>query len=199
MAKAKEITLLGGNELPRESANLSKAVGNLDARIQRYLCSEIAHIEEHRDPSRLSNFLRTIKGTGSRVNAMHYFVQEFANIRMYDAEKDKAKYPTLKAGDYIVKAVRSAEEGRERLAKAMQTAWTTFKPETEPMQFVAADKAKTFLTMMFTHGVTIEEVQELLTTVQADATVAAQKAIDKAKKSAAKVGLVVTSDLNAIK
>jgi hypothetical protein len=110
------------DELQKEAKNIATTGKRMDNRVQNYLCSEIAHIEEHRNPTRLNTFFASMKGSGMRVVAMHAFIQTFANVK-YDEESKK----------YNV--CRAREDGPEQLEGALRKSWTEFKPEPKVVDF----------------------------------------------------------------
>lgn len=67
--------------LEQMGKDLVSHIRDTDERISVYLLSEVIHIEEHRNPTRLNHFFSRIKGSGQRVNAMHNFVQVFGNLK----------------------------------------------------------------------------------------------------------------------
>jgi hypothetical protein len=79
--------------LDKESKALAGAISKQDERIGVYLLSEIVHIEEHRNPTRLNKFFSAIAGSGARVMAMHTFIQLFANVEL--PKDDKGKYLSI--------------------------------------------------------------------------------------------------------
>ena len=132
---AKEVKLItDASTLAKEAVNLGKAIKRNDGRVQTYLLSEIAHIEEHRNPTRLNAFLDGIRGAGARTNAMHAFVQEFANV-VWDAEEKK----------YKVKAIRKESVFEEKFQIACETMWTEFKPEKPVQQWSFDEQLKKLL------------------------------------------------------
>lgn len=68
------------SELAKTGKELANDIRNTDERIQLYLLSEVVHIEQHRNPTRLNLFFSMVKGSGARINAMHNFVQVFGNV-----------------------------------------------------------------------------------------------------------------------
>jgi acetolactate synthase regulatory subunit len=68
--------------LDKEGKSLAKAINSQDKRIRTYLLSELVHIEEHRNPTRLNKFLTAVRGSGARIMAMHQFIAKFANVEM---------------------------------------------------------------------------------------------------------------------
>jgi hypothetical protein len=118
-----KLVLINDADALKKEAGLIVASGKrMDKRVQVYLCSEIAHIEEHRNPTRLNKFFAEMKGNGMRVNAMHAFIQTFANVK-YDEESKK----------YNV--CRAREDGPEQLEGALRKSWTEFKPEPKVVDF----------------------------------------------------------------
>lgn len=124
MAKYTLITTTAG--LAEESKKILKALGTMDKRIQKYLLSEIKHIEEHRNPTRLNDFFDAAKGKGARVTAMKAFILEFANVYEGEVEKDGKSSKRL-----IMRKARSAAKAKERFDAACEVMWTDFKPEGE--------------------------------------------------------------------
>lgn len=132
MSKIKLIT--DAAALAKEAKNLGIAIKRNDTRVQKYLVSEIAHIEQHRNPTRLNDFLSGIKGKGVRSVAMHSFIQTFANV-VWDAEGEK----------YKVKVKRSKELADKALEGAMAVMWTDHKPEQQVQQWSFDAKLKQLL------------------------------------------------------
>jgi len=122
VATPKASLITEADALTKEAGLIVSSGKRMDKRVQTYLCSEIAHIEEHRNPTRLNKFFSEMKGNGMRVNAMHAFIQTYANVKFDDESK---KYNVCK--------VRN--NGNEELEKALATSWTTFKPEPKVKDF----------------------------------------------------------------
>ena len=115
--KSNEIVIItDAAELSAFGSKIIKAINNTDAFIQRYLCSEIAHIELHRNPTRLNQFFEGLKKTGARSHAMHQFIQCYANVTWKDGDAKK----DTKAG-YVMKAPRDKAIGDKMLASAIGT------------------------------------------------------------------------------
>lgn len=150
-ASVKKVTLItDASALAKEGRELAKSILDNDKRIGIYLLSEIAHIEEHRNPTRLNMFFSWIKGSGARVNAMHTFIQMHANLRFNeDATKsgEKGKPFQKKAEDgsmytwfYDVKAKRAKSLFEKKMAQAQAKAWWEYRPEPAPTAYVFEDK-----------------------------------------------------------
>lgn len=168
--KAVAIKLIGDNAIAKESVNLAKAIKGMDKRVQVYLCSEIAHIEQHRNPTRLNAFFDAIAKRGVRTHAMHSFIQRFGNVR-YDEESKK----------YLVQAKRDEAVAKEQLALAMSSDWTTFKPEGKVRQFDLEASAMRLLYEAFKNGIEFDAIEAALAKVKTDA---AKKAADALAKAA---------------
>lgn len=171
----KAIELLNVDALGKESVNLPKTLANNDARVQRYLVSEIAFIEENRNPTRLNKFFAALESvkSGARVNAMHAFVQAFGNVT-YDGKKN----------GYVMKATRSKSDGEAAINGAMSTSWTTYKPEPVARQFDAPGAAKAFLERMFREGISFEEIEQVLSDVKFEALRETKERLEKVRKAA---------------
>jgi len=167
---AKALTLLGDNVIAKEAINLARAIKGLDKRVQIYLCSEIAHIEQHRNPTRLNAFFDAIAKRGIRTHAMHAFIQRFANV-IYDNEAKK----------YIMRAVRDKAVADDALAMAMTVDWTTFKPEGKVRQFDLDKAAERLLYEAFRNGVDLEQVEAAIAKMKGAAAKRAAEALEKAK------------------
>lgn len=159
MAKYNLIT--DAAELAKTGKELAQGIRDQDERITIYLLSEVAHIEVHRNPTRLNQFFSRIKGSGARINAMHNFIQVFANVTL-----NKEANSAIKADGSLNdnnKFGRKDESGevfawyysvnkKERfqkkpeelqakiIAKAEEKPWFSFQPEREPVQFDADKK-----------------------------------------------------------
>jgi hypothetical protein len=102
------VEIIRGNaELDKMSKELVAHIKDTDERIASYLLSECIHIEEHRNPTRLNQFFTAIKGSGQRVNAMHNFVQVFANLKF---QKEAANSIVMKDGKPAVKVVKGIKD-----------------------------------------------------------------------------------------
>jgi hypothetical protein len=139
-AAEKAFTILGDNEIGKESTLLVKAIQGSDKRIQRYLVSEIVHIEEHRNPTRLNQFFSAVKGSGARTTAMHAFVQAFGNIE-------------LVKGKYVMRTKRDPKLAQSAKDKAIATMWTTLKPEPNPVQFDAVKRVTSLESSYIKYGI----------------------------------------------
>lgn len=167
--KAVAIKLIGDNAIAKESINLARAIKGMDKRVQTYLCSEIAHIEAHRNPTRLNAFFDAIAKRGVRTHAMHSFIQTFANVR-YDEESKK----------YVMNAKRDDAIAKEKLALAMTSEWTTFKPEGKVRQFNLEQAASRFLFEAFKNGIELEAIEAAIAKVKTDAAKKAAEVLAKA-------------------
>lgn len=168
--KAAAIRLIGDNAIAKESINLARAIKGMDKRVQTYLCSEIAHIEQHRNPTRLNAFFDAIARRGVRTHAMHSFIQTFGNVR-YDEETKK----------YVMNPVRDKAIAADMLAHAITADWTTFKPEGKVRQFNLEAAAMRLLFEAFKNGVNLEEIEAAIAKVKTEA---AKKAADVLAKAA---------------
>lgn len=168
--KATAIRLIGDNAIAKESINLARAIKGMDKRVQVYLCSEIAHIEAHRNPTRLNAFFDAISKRGVRTHAMHAFIQRFGNVRYNETDKK-----------YVVQAVRDKAIAAEQLALAMASEWTTFKPEGKVRQFDLEASAMRLLFEAFKNGIEMEAIEAAIAKVKTDA---AKKAADVLAKAA---------------
>ncbi|QIG69371.1 hypothetical protein EVB79_001 [Rhizobium phage RHph_N3_13] len=164
MAKYNLIT--DAAELAKTGKELAQGIRDQDERIAVYLLSEVAHIEVHRNPTRLNQFFSRIKGSGARINAMHNFIQVFANVTL-----NKEANSAIKADGSLNdnnKFGRKDESGevfawyysvnkKERfqkkpeelqskiIAKAEEKPWFSFQPERPAVQFDADNKVKALL------------------------------------------------------
>lgn len=168
--KAPAIRLIGDNAIAKESVNLARAIKGMDKRVQVYLCSEINHIEQHRNPTRLNAFFDAISKRGVRTHAMHAFIQRFGNVR-YDEEAKR----------YVVQAVRDKAVAADQLALAIAADWTTFKPEGKVRQFDLEASAMRLLFEAFKNGIEMEAIEAAIAKVKGDA---AKKAADVLAKAA---------------
>lgn len=196
MAKksTKLVIITDAAELSAFGAKIIKAINNTDAFIQRYLCSEIAHIELYRNPTRLNQFFEGLKKTGARSHAMHQFIQCYANVTWKDADAKK----DTKAG-YVVNEKRAPEIAAKMLATAIATKWTDKKPEGKVRQFNLDDSLETLLTSAFKAGYTTEEIIQHVGLVETKAKEAAATALAKAAKEAAKEAATVKPEAVLIK
>lgn len=164
MAKYNLIT--DASELAKTGMELAQGIRDQDERIAIYLLSEVAHIEMHRNPTRLNQFFSMVKGTGARINAMHNFIQVFANVSF-----NKEANAAIKSDGSLNennKFGRKDESGqvfawyysinkKERfqkkpdelqskiIAKAEEKPWFMFQPERPAVQFDADNKVKALL------------------------------------------------------
>jgi hypothetical protein len=159
MAKYNLIT--DAAELAKTGKELANDIRNTDERIAIYLLSEVAHIEQHRNPTRLNQFFSRVKGTGARINAMHNFIQVFANVT-FNKEANSAIKADGSLNDnnkfgrrdesgevfawyYTVNKKERFQKKPEELqtkiiAKAEEQPWFKFQPERAPVQFDADQK-----------------------------------------------------------
>lgn len=168
MAKYNLIT--DASELAKTGKELAQGIRDQDERIAIYLLSEVAHIEVHRNPTRLNQFFSRIKGSGARINAMHNFVQVFANVSLNKEANGAIKADgslntnnkfgrTDESGEvfawyYSVNKKERFQKKPEELqakiiAKAEEKPWFMFQPERPPVQFDADSKVKSLLKSMW--------------------------------------------------
>ena len=113
--------------LDKESKLLATQIGSQDNRIWAYLISEIAHIGQHNNPTRLNEFFKKISKAGVRRAAMSAFIQKFGNV-------------TVDKGVFVyVKGKKANVEG----AKAVH--WTSFKPEGQLVAFDLVSQVKSLI------------------------------------------------------
>lgn len=153
-------------ELDKVSKDLANDIVNQDERIAIYLLSEVAHIEIHRNPTRLNMFFSRVKGSGARVNAMHNFIQVFANVTLNkDANSAIKSDGTLNDNNKFGRRDESGQvyawwytvNKKERyknkpeemqakiIAKAEEQPWFKFQPERPVQEFKVDDKFKGLL------------------------------------------------------
>ncbi len=158
------------SELAKTGKELANDIRNTDERIAVYLLSEVAHIEVHRNPTRLNQFFSMVKGSGARINAMHNFVQVFANVTfnkeansaikadgsLNDNNKfgRKSEDGTVFAWYYSINKKERFQKKPEELqskiiAKAEEKPWFMFQPERPPVQFDADTKVKALLSALW--------------------------------------------------
>ena len=154
------------SELAKTGKELANDIRNTDERIAVYLLSEVAHIEVHRNPTRLNQFFSMVKGSGARINAMHNFIQVFANVSfnkeansaikadgsLNDNNKfgRKSEDGSVFAWYYSInkkeRFQKKAEELQTKIIdKAGEKPWFMFQPERPPVQFDADAKVKALL------------------------------------------------------
>jgi hypothetical protein len=145
-------------KLDKESKSLATSILNNDKRIEAYLFSEVLHIEEHRNQTRLNIFLSRVKGSGQRVNAMFKFINVFANVEFHpEAGKNNADGKKFEREEnglkytwwFSVKPERKPEIILKKMEQAANEPWYTFAPEPPPAEIVLEDKAKAFLRGMW--------------------------------------------------
>lgn len=180
------------NELTKEGKLIINQIGKAGTvakRIQKFLLSEIAHIEEHRNPTRLNTFLEKAKGGSVRVNAMRQFVLSFGNVAEEIEEKNGKPRMT---GKLVMRKSRKAEAFEELFAKACATNWLDFKPESEvkvyDMEAFKADTIK-YLSKAMAEGFTDAQISEMIGNVVGEAHASAKKVLARkaAKEASAKV------------
>jgi hypothetical protein len=147
--KTKLIT--DASALDKLSKELAGDIKGMDERIQTYLMSEINHIEAHRNITRLNKFFSVIVGSGARVNAMHNFVQVFANIDLLttplEAEENGEKFTIFYQMRKVRKQYRVYIDGKWNQLKdwgavldlAESKPWYKFQPERSPRAYVLED------------------------------------------------------------
>jgi len=92
VAKVAAFALIAAGSLDKEMKSIVTAVGKLDERIQLYLLSELAHINEHKNPTRLNSFFEAMTGKGARVTAMSAYVQKFGTVKFDETKGEKGKF-----------------------------------------------------------------------------------------------------------
>lgn len=128
-AKVVAFALIAGASLDKEMKSIVNAVGKLDDRIQLYLLSELAHIAEHKNPTRLNSFFEAMTGKGMRVVAINAFVQKFGTVKL-DEEK----------GKFVIDNSKTFDLEAAKLVK-----WYSMKPEGKLQSFSLEDKVKALL------------------------------------------------------
>lgn len=146
------------SKLESLSRTLSGRIRELDKEVHVYLLSEGAHIEKHRNPTRLNKFLSAVTGSGARVTAMHAFIQTFFNVKlnekkMENTEKDGSTYvdyyimrPERKQWSWVLDGKKATTENYGDLQRIMASyPWFKFQPERDPQAFILEDKFSSFL------------------------------------------------------
>jgi hypothetical protein len=150
-------------DLDAMSKKLAGDIVANDDLIQSYLLSEIVHIEEHRNTTRLNRFFTTIRGTGVRVNAMLAFVEVFGNVKYHQSPETNDKDPLQPSFKefFTVKPIRKAHKyfdaGKWNHVKDMDAIvraasakpWYKFRPERKAPPFIMENRFKTFMKSVF--------------------------------------------------
>lgn len=116
VAKVAAFALIAAGSLDKEMKSIVTAVGKLDDRIQLYLLSELAHIAEHKNPTRLNSFFEAMLGKGARVQAMSAFVQKFGTIKFDETKGEKGKFVIDNSKTFDLEAAKLVK-------------WYSMKPE----------------------------------------------------------------------
>lgn len=198
MGKANTIKLITeASDLEKESKLLINQIGKsgtIAKRIQRFLLSEISHIEEHRNPTRMNNFLAAAKGGSVRVAAMTSFVLRFANVT--EEIETTAKGKEKKTGKLVMRKSRKPEVFAAEFAKAMATDWLSFKPEKQESVYNAEALQSDVIRLLskaYAEGMTEAQVLDAIKAVNSEAhkqaterlaRIAAKAASDAVKKNA---------------
>lgn len=113
--------------LEKMGKDLVSHIRDTDERIAVYLLSEVMHIEEHRNPTRLNHFFSRMKGSGVRVNAMHNFVQVFGNLK-FNQEANSAIQ--MKNGKPVIREVKGVKDKFARTDEGGEVwaVWYSIKP-----------------------------------------------------------------------
>lgn len=150
--KEKGFTIItDAKKLDAESRALAHDIKVQDARINLYLLSEIAHIEQHRNPTRLNQFFTTIGRAGARVDAMHKMIQLFANVNFIEPGKRKEPMRDISGNlvceyFYEVKSEqRPAEVFEKKMQEAISKPWTEWKAPPKVQDFSLAAQIKGLL------------------------------------------------------
>lgn len=150
-------------DLDAMSKKLAGDIVANDDLIQSYLLSEIVHIEEHRNTTRLNRFFTTIKGTGVRVNAMLAFVEVFGNVKYHQSPETNDKDPLQPSFKefFTVKPIRKHysyfDAGKKNHVKdldaivraASAKPWYKFRPERPAAPFIMENRFETFMKAVF--------------------------------------------------
>lgn len=186
MAKLNLIT--DATELAKEGKLIINQIGSkgtIAKRIQRFLLSEISHIEEHRNPTRLNEFLANAKGGSVRVSAMRAYVLRFANVTE-ETETSAKTGKERNTGKLVMRKSRKPEVAKAEFEKACATDWLSFKPEKDETEYtiatLKADVVK-LLSKAYAENMTEKQVLDAIQAVNAEAHKAAT---DRLAKLAAK-------------
>lgn len=140
-------------DIDKESKNLAKAIGTQDKRIAAYLFSEMLHIEEHRNTTRLNTFFTNIRETGARVNAMHSFVQAYFNVRFNDQyNKDAGKATFEKDGYFPYYTMRDKRDEKmleTKVTAAIAKPWWKHQPERPVTNFDMSKKIEDVISSLW--------------------------------------------------
>lgn len=111
-----------------------KSNKQMEADVQSYLCSQIVHIEKHRNPTSLNEFIDSLGDRSTvRRSAMLKFVVHFGHV-------------TWENGAFKVKKrERDISDIQQAHEAAANTLWTEFTPDTIPPAFILENRIKSIV------------------------------------------------------
>lgn len=171
------------NELSKEGQLIVKQTGKsgtVAKRIQRFLLSEIQHIEKHRNPTRLNVFLEGMRGGAVRVAAIRSYILAFANLE--EETKVNGKGRTTKTGKLVMRKSRPEQTFSEVFSMACKTDWLSFKPESEPTVYDREAFEKDVIKLLskaMSEGFTDKDIADVIGKTAATAKQEAKKVLAK--------------------
>lgn len=123
MTNSTKVQLLSNDQMQSLQDNVVNSISKNDQLIQRYLLNEVIQIEQHRNPTRLNNFFTRVGKTGSRVDAMHKFIQVVANVKFMDQPVSKNDITVF----YKIKGKRSPKTFEKLFSEANEKMWSEYK------------------------------------------------------------------------
>lgn len=168
LAVAKIGIITDASAIDRESKELAQHIEDSDKRIQTYLFSEMLHIEDHRNTTRINTFLTRIRQSGARVSAMRSFVEAYFNVRLNPIMMPQASKEQKKAAKdcfdnngyypyYVLRDKRSATVLNEKVKAAIQKPWWKHRPEKDDPVYNLTSKVETAMASMWRAALTASE------------------------------------------
>jgi len=150
--------------LHKESKLLANSIIKNDARIHAYLVSEVAHLEAHRNTTRLNEFFTKIKKAGARTDAMHKFIQLNANVSLNKPDRIKELSKDRTDGIemfYSMKAERPKEVFAPIFEAAKAKMWTEWKAVGEVQDYTLSTAFESLLKNALNKSVNPTEGQKV--------------------------------------
>lgn len=186
------ITLISSaSKLAALGKSLAKQINDYEKDSHVYLASEIAHIETYRNPTRLSEYFRSIQDNKiAHFDAQLEYVLAFGNVKIEQERNDKGELVQKVPFTLKVKKTRSEAIAAFNVKRAMNTHWRKFA-ELQELPDYTIDKAEDDVTKtlakMMSVGYTADTMIDLIKKVEAQAAQDSVKVVERKEKRSEKV------------
>lgn len=160
LAAAKIAVITDSAALDKVSKDLSQKIIDGDKEIQEYLFSEMLHIEDNRNSTRINTFLTRIRETGARVSAMRSFIEAYFCLKANPAMSSQATKEQKAAAKacfenngyypyYVMRDKRNATVFNQKVKDAIAKPWWKHRPEKDDPAYNLTAKIESAVAAMW--------------------------------------------------